>query len=56
MSVIHAFESKTLELHDFYFTDDYYRYRFELDAKLRFIGILRERFDSGVVYKGRILK
>jgi CRISPR-associated protein Cas1 len=56
MSVIQAFESGTLGLHDFYFTGDDYRYRFEHDAKGRFIEILRERFNSGVVYKGRRMK
>jgi CRISPR-associated protein Cas1 len=56
LSVIQAFESKTLELDDFYFTGDDYRYRFELDAKRRFIEVLRERFNSGVSYKGRVLK
>jgi hypothetical protein len=54
--VIQAFESKMLELHDFYFTGDDYRYKFEAEAKQRFIEILRERFNSGVNYKGRILK
>jgi CRISPR-associated protein Cas1 len=56
LSVIQAFESKTLELHDFYFTGDDYRYRFEVDAKQRFIEGLRDRFNSGVSYKRRILK
>ena len=56
LSVIQAFESKTLELHDFYFTGDDYRYRFEPEAKRRFIEVLRERFNSGVTYKGRVLK
>jgi CRISPR-associated protein Cas1 len=56
LSVIQAFESKALELLDFYFTGDDYRYRFEAEAKLRFINILRERFNSGVKYKGRILR
>jgi hypothetical protein len=54
--VIQAFESKTLELHDFYFTGDDYRYRFEAEAKQRFIEVLRERFNSGVKYKGLNLK
>ena len=39
LSVIQAFESKTLELRDFYFTGDDYRYRFEVklnDVSLRF--------------------
>jgi CRISPR-associated protein Cas1 len=56
LSVIQAFESKALGTRDFYFTSDDYRYRFELDAKRRFIEILRERFNSGVAYKGRVLK
>jgi CRISPR-associated protein Cas1 len=56
LSVIQAFESKTLELRDFYFTGDDYRYRFEVGAKQRFIEVLRERFNSGVKYKGRVLK
>src|SRR5208337_4046247 len=56
LAVIQAFESKTLELHDFYFTGDDYRYRFEQEAKRRFIELLRERFNSGVKYKGRVLK
>ncbi|MGA2785705.1 MAG: CRISPR-associated endonuclease Cas1 [Candidatus Bathyarchaeia archaeon] len=56
LSVIQAFESKTLELHDFYFAGDDYRYRFEAEAKQRFIEILRKRFNSGVRYKDRVLK
>ena len=56
LSVIQAFESKTLELRDFYFTGDDYRYRFEAEAKQRFIEVLRERFNAGVTYKGRVLK
>ena len=56
LSVIQAFESKTLELHDFYFTGDDYRYRFEAEAKQRFIGLLRERFNAGVAHKGQVLK
>jgi CRISPR-associated protein Cas1 len=56
LSVIEAFESKTLDLHDFYFTGNDYRFRFEADAKQRFIEVLRERFSSGVTYKGRVLK
>jgi CRISPR-associated protein Cas1 len=56
LSVIQAFESKTLELRDFYFTGDNYRYRFESDAKQRFIDLIRERFNSGASHKGRLLK
>jgi CRISPR-associated protein Cas1 len=43
-------------LHDFYFTGDDYRYRFEAEAKQRFIELLRERFNAGVAYKGQVLK
>jgi hypothetical protein len=56
MTVIGAFESKTLDLRDFYFTGDDYRYRFDVGAKQRFINLLRERFNAGVAYKGRVLK
>jgi CRISPR-associated protein Cas1 len=56
LSVMQAFESKTLELNDFYFTGDDYRYRFEAEAKTRFIQVLRGQFNSGVKYEGRVLK
>jgi CRISPR-associated protein Cas1 len=56
VSVIEAFESEALKLSDFYFTGDDYRYRFEMEAKQRFIGILRDRFNVGITYKGRLLK
>jgi len=55
MTVIGAFESKTLDLRDFYFTGDDYRYRFDGGAKQRFINMLRERFNAGVTYKGAAL-
>lgn len=51
-----AFESKTLQLRDFYFTGDDYRYRFESEAKQRFIDVIRERFNAGVAYNGQVLK
>jgi CRISPR-associated protein Cas1 len=56
VAVIQAFESEVLDLPDFYFTGDDYRYRFEPEAKQRFIGLLREQFNSGVRYRGRELK
>jgi CRISPR-associated protein Cas1 len=56
LSVVQAFESGALDLKDFYFTGDDYRYRFEPEAKRRFIEVLREQFNSGVKYKGRVLK
>lgn len=56
LSVIRAFESEALTLRDFYFTGDDYRYRFEAEAKQRFIDTLRDQFNAGVTYKGRVLK
>jgi hypothetical protein len=51
-----AFESEVLDLPDFYFTGDDYRYRFDPEAKHRFLDLLRERFNSPVMHKGRELK
>jgi CRISPR-associated protein Cas1 len=57
LSVIQAFESSALNLHDFYFTGDDYRYRFEDQAKQLFIQLLRERFNSAAAaYRGRVFK
>jgi CRISPR-associated protein Cas1 len=56
VAVMKAFESGVLDLPDFYFTGDDYHYRLETDAKRRFLGLLREEFNSGVSYKGRVLK
>ena len=56
VAVMEAFESGVLDLPDFYFTGDDYRYRFEPEAKQRFLELLRERFNSAVRYKGRALK
>lgn len=53
LSVIQAFESETLELHNFYFTGDDYRYHFEPEAKQRFIDHVRARFNAGVSYRSR---
>jgi hypothetical protein len=36
LSVIEVFESEALELSDFYFKEDDYRYRFEPEARQRF--------------------
>lgn len=55
-AVIKAFESGVLDLPDFYFTGDDYRYRLEPDAKGRLIRLLREQFNSGVPYKGRVMR
>ena len=56
VAVIEAFESGVLDPPDFYFTGDDYRYRFEPEAKERFLDLLRERFHSAVRYKGRASK
>jgi CRISPR-associated protein Cas1 len=56
VTVMEAFESGVLDLPDFYFTGDDYRYRFEIEARRRFIGFLRERFNAGVRYGDRVLK
>jgi CRISPR-associated protein Cas1 len=55
-TVIQAFESGWLNANDFEFTRDDYLYRIEFEAKRRFLHLLRERFNSGVQYKGRTLK
>jgi CRISPR-associated protein Cas1 len=54
--VLEAFQSGTLDLPDFYFLGDDYRYRFEIEAKQRFLDLLRERFNQGVWYGGRTLR
>jgi hypothetical protein len=51
-----AFESGVLDLPDFYFTGDAYRYRFEAQAKRRFLDLVKERFNAGVKYGGRVMK
>jgi len=56
VAVVEAFESGVLDLPGFYFTGDDYRYRFEPEAKQRFLDSLRDRFNSGVSYKGRAFK
>ena len=56
VAVVEAFEGGVLDLPDFYFTGNDYRYRFELEAKQRFLSLLRERFNSAVGYRGRALK
>jgi hypothetical protein len=54
--VMEAFESRVLDLPDFYFTGDDYRYRFEPEAKQRFLDVFRERFNSGIRHRGRAFK
>lgn len=56
LTVMQAFESGKLDVHHFYFTGDDYRYRFDAEAKMRFLDILREQFNSGTFYSGQVLK
>jgi len=41
---------------DFYFLGDDYRYHLDFEAKHRFLELLKERFNSGVSYKGKSWK
>jgi CRISPR-associated protein Cas1 len=56
VAVVEAFESGVLDLSDFYFTGDDYRYRLMTEAKWRFLDLLRERFNIGVKCENRVLK
>jgi CRISPR-associated protein Cas1 len=56
VTTIEAFESGALDMKDFYFTGDDYSYKIEIEAKRRFLQLLKERFNSGVNYKDRVLK
>lgn len=56
MTEIEVFESGTLDRKDFYFTGDDYRYHIDTEAKRRFLEFLKDRFNSGVKYKGKTWK
>jgi hypothetical protein len=56
VTVLEAFESGALDLKDFYFFGDDYRYRLDVDAKRRFLALLKEYFNIGVRYRGGIRK
>ena len=56
VATIETFESRALDMKDFYFTGDDYSYKVEIEAKRRFLQSLKERFNSGVRYKDRVLK
>jgi hypothetical protein len=51
-----AFESGLLDIPNFYFTGDDYRYRFETEARERFLDLLRERYNTGARYMRRNVK
>jgi hypothetical protein len=54
LTTMQAFESGVLDLKDFYFTGDDYSYKIETEGKRRFLQLLKERFNSGVKYKGKM--
>ena len=56
VTVTDVFESDSLNVHNFYFTGDDYRYRIDADARARFIDLLRVQFNSTVNYRGGELK
>lgn len=56
LCVIQAFESGTLDSHDFAFSRDNYEYRIEWEGKTRLRHLLTETFNSGVDYGGKSLK
>lgn len=53
VATIQAFESWLLDTKDFYFMGDDYRYHLDVVAKRRFLQLLKDRFNSGVKYKGK---
>lgn len=56
LTVLQAFGTGKLSAHSFYFVESDYRYMFELASKGLFLDLLRRTFNSGVKYKGRVLK
>jgi len=56
MTTIQAFESGVLDMKDFYFMGDDYRYHIEIDAKRRFLELLKDGFNAGIRYKGKAWK
>jgi len=53
VAIIQAFESGLLDMKDFYFMGDTYLYHIEIEAKRRFLELLKERFNSPVQYEGK---
>ena len=56
LCVIDAFETGKLGLNDFAFTSDDYLYRIQWDGRMRLRDSLKETFNSGVNYRGRMFK
>ena len=55
-TTIEAFESGALDMKDFYFLGDDYRYHIEVEAKRRFLELLKDRFNVGVRHGGKTWK
>jgi CRISPR-associated protein Cas1 len=56
VTVLEAFESGVLDLKDFYFLGNDYRYRIDVEAKRRFLKLLQEKCNIGAKYKGGVCK
>ena len=56
LCVIQAFQDSALNVSDFAWDRDDYRYRIETEGRRRFLSILRETFNSGIRYGGQVLK
>ncbi len=52
VTVLEAFESGVLDLQDFYFLGNDYRYHIDQEAKRSFLKLFQERFNIGTNYKG----
>jgi CRISPR-associated protein Cas1 len=55
-TVAELFQTGKLNSESFYFAEENYRLRFKLEAKGKLLTALRDRFNSGVFYRGRNLK
>jgi CRISP-associated protein Cas1 len=51
VTVFKAVESGVLDLKDFYFLGNDYRYHFDVPAKRRFLNLLKDQINTGVKYK-----
>ena len=56
LTALQAFESRLLDLKDFFFVGGDFSYRFEVDAKRRFVEAIKRTFNSGIKYRGRQLR
>jgi CRISPR-associated protein Cas1 len=56
ITVLRLIESRAFRQDDFYFTAEDYRLRIKPPLLDRYANLLREQFNSGVKYKGRVLK